>query len=223
MVIYVLLIILFRKSKRILTTNFDKLCEKAIKKLDEDYDVTISTDSITSVVGSQLSIVELHGDYNYDALKNTEQELSTLSNKLMQEISSSIPKKIIVIGYSGQDKSVRDFLETLTSNHHNTELFWCSLKKDFNENKKVNQLLSYNPNSGYVLIDGFDDLFQKYYKFSGQKNWIIDSTYEKLKNDSFDLTVEDQPEKLLFNANQIISNPEIYSFKCSIEASSLKK
>lgn len=215
--------IISKKVKRILTTNFDKLCEKAIKKLDEDYDVTISTDSITSVVDSQLSIVELHGDYNYDALKNTEQELSTLSNKLMQEISSSIPKKIIVIGYSGQDKSVMDFLETLTSNHHNIELFWCSLKKDFNENKKVNQLLSYNPNSGYVLIDGFDDLFQKYYKFSGQKNWIIDSTYEKLKNDSFDLTVEDQPEKLLFNANQIISNPEIYSFKCSIEASSLKK
>ena len=145
--------IISKKIKRILTTNFDKLCEKAIRRIDENYDVVIPSDRIMPLMNSETTIIELHGDYNYDSLKNTDIELNELSNNLVREISQSLPKKIVVIGYSGQDKSVMSFLNEVLSQNQDIELLWCSINDDFCENECVNSLLSFNSNSGYVLIN----------------------------------------------------------------------
>lgn len=60
--------------KIVLTTNFDSLVEKAVKKLDENYDMAFVSDAITPTLNNKLTVFKLHGDYNYDKLRNTEEE-----------------------------------------------------------------------------------------------------------------------------------------------------
>ena len=101
--------------KTVMTTNFDNLIEKAIRKLDDVYDYSTTSDNIKPTLIAKLNIVKLHGDYNYDYLRNTAEELDALSTKLMESINNIYCKEIVVIGYSGMDVSVMDMLRKKAS------------------------------------------------------------------------------------------------------------
>ncbi len=205
----------------VLTTNFDNLIEKSIKKLNENYDITIQSDSINPLQDARLKIIKLHGDYNYDSLRNTENELKYLSNIISNEVILAKYKTLIVIGYSGMDESVMDLLEKLSS--LGVEIIWCSIDITCTNNNRIDSLLKHSPNSGYCFIKGFDDLFSKLYSLQNNRNSIIDEMYKDLKNNSFELIVNNQPEKIQFNVNPLISNPYCYKISYSITNEKIRK
>ncbi|MDE7221646.1 MAG: SIR2 family protein, partial [Ureaplasma sp.] len=97
--------------KNVLTTNFDLLIERAVRKLDENYDLVNISDNESPLLKGALNIIKLHGDYNYDKIRNTESELKAISIDLANRLLNLKLKKIVILGYSGQDNSVMDFIE----------------------------------------------------------------------------------------------------------------
>lgn len=203
--------------KYVLTTNFDQLCQKAVGKLNEKYDMVIMSDSLSPKQEGELNIIELHGDYNYDSLKNTKDELESLSQKIHDYIQSCRPKKIVVIGYSGQDKSVMSLLNDLTTNF-DTEILWCTISDDYS-NDRINNLLSINQNSGYVKIDGFEQFFYNLYKFMNFQDELIDSTITNLQEEDIIIKKERQIEDIYLNINYILEFPYLYVFDihCNVQ------
>lgn len=210
-----------RKIKYVLTTNFDKLCERAIIKLHGEYDMAIISDSLSPLEEEKLNIIKLHGDYYYDSLKNTIEELESLSQKIYNYIKSCRPKKIVVIGYSGQDKSVMSLLDDLTTNY-GTEISWCTLSDDCSD-EKINNLLSINQNSGYVKIDGFEQFFYDLYKFMNYKDELIDTTIKDLQEKDIIMKKERQIEEIYLNINYILEFPNLYVFDLQSSAQFIKE
>ena len=126
--------------KNILTTNFDLLIERAVRKLDENYDLVNVSDNEVPILNGTLNIIKLHGDYNYDKIRNTENELKSISYDLKNRLLDLKLKKIVVLGYSGQDQSVMSFLNEYINKHPNTSIFWCGLETECS-NEKVAELL----------------------------------------------------------------------------------
>lgn len=207
----------------VLTTNFDKLCEKALYKLNDGYDFAVSSDSLSPNLTTRLNLVKLHGDYIYDSIKNTEQELVALSNKIAAGIQSIKTSKIVVVGYSGQDQSVMNCLKNYLSSHPKTELAWCIVDENQMGNQGVNELLDMNPQSSYYLIDGFDELFSRLYNCYGKRNDVIESLRNNIQHEDFALAVQNQPEKLIFNCYPLQNHPNVYRIKYSLESSKLRE
>jgi hypothetical protein len=58
-------------------------------------------------VDRELLCIALHGDYKYGALKNTASELDSQNEVFVNAISHELAKRdLLVIGYSGRDKSL---------------------------------------------------------------------------------------------------------------------
>ena len=207
----------------VLTTNFDKLCEKALYKINDGYDFSVSSDSLCPNLTTKLNLIKLHGDYIYDQIKNTETELKNLSHKIFSAIQSLNTSKIVVIGYSGQDQSVMECLKKYLSSHKQTELVWCIVDNTQTKNDAINELMGFNSQSGYYIINGFDDLFLQLYNCYGKKNDIIENIKKNIQYENFALMVQNQPEKLMFNCYPLQNYPNVYKIKYSLDSSTLKE
>jgi SIR2-like domain len=116
--------------KYVLTTNFDDLITKAafqqnLVALEVNLD---TTDNIYSQLNNKSFIkVALHGDYKFSKLKNTEKELDNQSEKLIDALKHYLTTNdLIVIGYSGRDKSLMEALEAAFKNDGRGCLYWVS-------------------------------------------------------------------------------------------------
>lgn len=147
------------------TTNFDGLVAKASAMVGVNY-IEIGLDSVGRLDlpnrSDELRIVSLHGDYRYDALKNTPDELKMQDEKMREALIKELRDvNLIVIGYSGRDKSVMDTLEQAYSFKGSGRLYWCG-NGDDEPPPVVRQLLqtalSHNRQAFYIATDGFDDL-----------------------------------------------------------------
>lgn len=197
--------------KYILTTNFDRLCAKALKKLDFNCDLAVHSDHLIPNEIASLNLVELHGDFNYDSPKNTELELESLSKNVKEVLKTIHPSRIVVIGYSGQDKSVMDAMMDLARSD-NPEFIWCTVQES-DENERISRLLSLNNGSGYCMIDGFDELFLRLFKMCGFKNDVIQSEIKNANSNDFKLIQNNQPEIISTNANYLIRGNDLYVFQ----------
>ena len=194
--------LLSRGIKRVLTTNFDNLIQKAIAKINEEIEVVIASDNQKPKNDDAFTVVKLHGDYNYDGLQNTDDELKSLSENLINQLNAVNMDGIVVIGYAGVDKSVLDFLNNYFLNHKRAKLFWCILEGD-SINDNVSKLLD-EFDSYLVEIDGFDELFYRYYKVEGPKNKYIDSILEDKQTDPFAFeSILNQPQRFSSNVYPI--------------------
>lgn len=198
--------------KNVLTTNFDLLIERAVRKLDENYDLVNISDNERPLLNGALNIIKLHGDYNYDKIRNTKSELETISSDLTNSLLNLNFKKIVVLGYSGQDNSVMNFLKKYIEKHPDASIYWCGLDENCN-NEKVLKLLS-NTNSYYVTIGDFDSLFTKYYSMNGSSNVTLKELYNKtLKDNCFEISINNQPESFKLNAFPLVSSAKVYKSK----------
>lgn len=106
------------------TTNFDPLIERATAVTDDllppDRQAHLAVSAIDSVERGQRCLredawpllVKLHGDYQSDHLKNTEQELQTQDERLRRVLVDGLARfGLVVVGYSGRDDSVMDALD----------------------------------------------------------------------------------------------------------------
>jgi hypothetical protein len=169
------------------TTNFDDLINSSCV-LGGITGIDISLDSVNRInertqSKNELPIIKIHGDFKYGDLKNTSEELKiqddVLRNKLIGYLND---KHLIVLGYSGRDKSLMDSLKEAYSNSGAGILFWCGYGSVVNED--VKELLLYIESKGrkayYIQTEGFDITMLNLTKLIVEDN-------SSLKNDLNDL------------------------------------
>lgn len=197
------------KVKTILTTNFDNLIQKAVSKIDFNYDVVnVSQNQVPKQKG-ELNIFKLHGDYNYDDLSNTDSETQYLNNQVLKVIDKIQTRKIVIIGYSGADNSVMECLRNYLLDNNSVQLIWCYIN-EFEPSKLFKKYFESFQNVLTCQIKNFDELFKKLYETDKHKNPFIDDVVESLEYEDFELKVENTKENLVTNCNKIIQLPEIY-------------
>ncbi|RUT73272.1 SIR2 family protein [Ancylomarina longa] len=171
-----------QKLNTVWTTNFDDLIERAISKLDISCQV-VSPENAKSVQDFRKDIptvVKLHGDFRYDPLQNTDDELQRLEESLHHYFLEATEKKgFLVVGYSGSDESVLQTLEKSLEkpNAFPKGLIWC-IPKDIEPSIRLIRLIekanNQNKRSGFMIVDSFDYFLHELYKVCDLKNEQID-------------------------------------------------
>lgn len=221
-----------QKLNHIWTTNFDELIESGIKSINIGSSFeTISEDSKNQLnnLNKLPRVVKLHGDYRYDKLQNTTTELQTLENDLHKYFANIQSQSgLIVIGYSGNDKSVMDaFRETLKAdNPFPYGLLWC-IRKGQKPSLQLEELIdsvnakSKEKLSGFIEIESFDEfLFELYLA-----NEKINPEIENIAKTRFETRIAFTSPQVSNNFTPIKLNglkaiifpKSVYSFKSDLE------
>lgn len=193
---YKLLIELFRYGKiaSIWSTNFDGLVERAANKVDIPcINVNINTSDLiySQPYNEDLLYVALHGDYKYTKLKNTSTELDTQVTIFEQSLSNHLSAhSLIVIGYSGRDKSLMTALKKAFSQPGSGRLFWLGYGGQIPESVKdlIIHCRNNNREAYFINSRGFDEvmlsIMEHCFYNDSEKRVCIDS----IKNQSITLS-----------------------------------
>jgi hypothetical protein len=210
------------KFNTIWTTNFDDLIEKAINTLNYKSCAIVSPENATSVTNYRDDIpqvVKLHGDFRYDSLQNTKEELQKLEDNLHQYFVSAMQKKgLLVVGYSGRDESIIKTLRKILeeANPFPKGLIWC-IPRGITPNNELQEIINLanqkNGKSGFMEIDTFDYFLYELYSICEFRNENIDSIakerFETRK--SFNLAQSSTINApILLNAIKAISFPKSF-------------
>ena len=150
------------------STNFDGLAARAAASFSVT-PLEVGIDSQQRLARQpehgELLCVSLHGDYRYDELKNTDEELQSQEAALRAAlIDETRTTALVVAGYSGRDQSVMEALHAGYGQPGKGSLFWCGFGDgDIPEN--VAALIGHARKCGrqayYVPTLGFDDLMTR--------------------------------------------------------------
>jgi hypothetical protein len=164
---YKLLCLLAEASivRSVWSTNFDGLTARAAASsciVPVEIGIDCQDRLLRQPHNKELLCVSLHGDYRYDPLKNTSEELqrqeSQLRNGLVEHIQGS---PLIVAGHSGRDESVMEALACAYSKPGTGSLYWCGYDAD-DIPEPVKALIATARNHGhaayFIATQGFDDL-----------------------------------------------------------------
>lgn len=149
----------------VFTTNFDDLINEAcysfstdLKPLVSAHDSSISSVRLTS---PRPKIIKLHGDFLFDNIKNTVRELESLEDNMRSKFRQYASEfGMIVIGYSGNDRSIMETLNTLLRYDSNFPhgIYWCVRKgTDLSKLSKELEELTRFPRFHLIEIEGFDE------------------------------------------------------------------
>lgn len=162
------------KVKNVWTTNFDSLLENAINHLYPSNNVLICSEANRNsidVINPQYPVIgKMHGDYRYDWLRNTENELQKLEVRLKEYAENQlVDKQLVVIGYSGNDESIMSFFENCIDNTSvlSKGLLWAIRKNSFVNPRVIKLIESVRKKGKYadiIEIDGFDQLMFSIYQ-----------------------------------------------------------
>ena len=150
------------------STNFDGLSARAASGFSLT-PIEVGIDTQTRLprqpTKHELLCVSLHGDYRYDELKNTPDELreqERLLRAALIEHMGSHP--LIVCGYSGRDRSILEALKDAYTKTGTGTLYWCGYS-DGGIPTPVANLIAHARAHGrsafYVPALGFDDLMAR--------------------------------------------------------------
>jgi hypothetical protein len=150
------------------STNFDGLSARAAAGFSlTPLEVGIDTQRrlARQAQKSELLCVSLHGDYRYDELKNTDEELQRQEKVLRDALIEEMRQKpLIVCGYSGRDHSIMEALHSGCTEKGGGPLYWCGYS-DGEISEPVARLLAHARAHGrhayYVPALGFDDLMTR--------------------------------------------------------------
>lgn len=150
--------------KVIITTNFDRLLERALEEIGVTPTVISNDDNMEGampIIHSQCTIIKVHGDYLDTRIKNTKTELESYSDKMNSLLDRVFDEfGLITCGWSGDwDLALRSCIERCKSHRFTT--YWTtiiepSLKaKDLIELRKAEKIFIKDADSF------FKDLEQK--------------------------------------------------------------
>jgi len=171
----------------VFTTNFDDLLNEAFYRFSQNRPIVCAHDSSISgvtVTSTRPKIIKLHGDYLYENIKATLRETESLETNMkmkFQEFAKDFG--LIVIGYSGQDRSIMDILNYLLQkeDYFKNGIFWCIRKGDENISSELKKLL-WRDRVYYVQIDGFDELFAELNHQLNKGQLPVDDTFLSRKH-----------------------------------------
>jgi hypothetical protein len=171
----------------VLTTNFDGLAAKAMQGNGlRPREITIETSEFIHVPMRRGDCfhVALHGDYKFGKLKNTGNELDQQQEDFRVALRIHFYNKhLIVMGYSGRDKSLMGAIEEayLKEPKGRGVLFWCSYSE--NVRKEVDGLLKRVSGAGreavLVVAGDFDEALKTVSAFCLRS---VPSMYSKLSD-----------------------------------------
>jgi len=149
------------------TTNFDGLVSRACAAADI-ISVEVGIDTVKRAVRQhverELRIVSLHGDFRYDELKNTSDELQQQEAELREEFLHELRDyDLVVAGYSGRDQSLMDILMEAYGESCPCRLYWCGFGQEISEPVKavLSRARSVGRDAFYIATDGFDDVLSR--------------------------------------------------------------
>lgn len=181
------------KFKNIWTTNFDELTEHGIRynNLTQAINVYSSSNAGSTINNNSFPcITKLHGDFRYDYLKNTEDELKNTEQSLANQFKKKlVDHGLIVIGYSGNDESIKKLFDEGFNNQDflNKGLFWlCRDTKNVSDNvlKILEKAKTVNEYSSLIEISDFDNFMKSLFIFLGYELSSIDNSYPPLINNN---------------------------------------
>lgn len=201
------------KVDNIWTTNFDQLSEIAIQQVDSLYPFNVCSSankgSFSSLNSNYSCVYKLHGDYRYDRLQNTTEELKNLEVEIERQFHSKLLNKgLLVIGYSGSDESIMGFFEKHISEPEflSKGLFWTTIKgKPVSDRvlKIIEELNCLGKNSAVIEIESFDEFMLNIYYALGNRIDIIDKQAYLIN----------QRSKLRFNLNNVQNFIKLNAFE----------
>lgn len=145
------------------TTNFDDLINEAFYLYSDQRPIVCAHDSSINsitVTSSRPKIIKLHGDYLFDDIKATAKETESLEQNMKSKFTEFAKDfGLIVVGYSGCDRSVMDVISVLLKNddYLKNGIYWC-LRKDSEISDDLKKLL-WKDKVFFVEIEGYDELF----------------------------------------------------------------
>ena len=147
----------------VFTTNFDDLINEAcflysdgVRPIVCAHDSAISSIRVSP---TRPKIIKLHGDFLFDNIKNTMRELETLEDNIKRKFMQFAQEYgLVVVGYSGRDRSVMDILDILVQKkeYFKQGIYWCELEGAERRTKRLSGLLR-RDRVFIVKILGFDE------------------------------------------------------------------
>ena len=148
----------------IFTTNFDDLINESFYRFSKRRPIVCAHDSSISAItitSDRPKIIKLHGDYLFDNIKATLRETESLEANMQMKLREFAKNGgLIIIGYSGQDRSIMDILSVLVSqpDYFKNGIYWCIRKEDVDCMGAELVKFLWRDRVYPVLIDGFDEL-----------------------------------------------------------------
>jgi hypothetical protein len=112
----------------VVTTNFDRLIENALREAGVEPTVIASDDAIagaTPLIHSKCTVIKVHGDYLDARIKNTDAELEEYSpamNALLDQVFDNFG--LLIVGWSGEwDTALRSAIRRAPSRRY--PLYWA--------------------------------------------------------------------------------------------------
>ena len=208
------------------SVNFDGLAARAAGNYSlSPFEVGIDSQNRVQIPSKgELLCVSMHGDYRYDELKNTPQELQaqeqSLRKALIEEAKNS---PFIVCGYSGRDQSIMEMFKEAYSETGSGTLYWCGFS-DGDIPDHIAELLESARQAGrqafYVPTLGFDDLMVRLglYCLKGQARENAQQDISELAPNELlaraAFQVPDYPQSTIIKSNafEIECPSEVYEF-----------
>lgn len=148
----------------ILTTNFDRLIERSLYQAElEPMVVNHQSDLEEFSIENKINVIKLHGDYLYDNIANIEPETESLSENMKTKLQAMLENRgLIIIGYSGNDESIKSLLIELIREEKflTYGLYWGIRKKaEINRNMEEIISLASKKGSSFFKIPGAGQFF----------------------------------------------------------------
>ena len=153
------------------TTNFDNLTSRAtanFRLTPVEVGMDCQHRAFRQPTKGELVTVALHGDYRYDPLKNTTEELRQQESALRQAlIDLAKDVSLIVCGYSGRDHSIMDAFTKAYSEAGTGTLYWCGYGEMIPDSvqKLLEVARNYGRSAYFVPTSGFDDVMSRLTRF----------------------------------------------------------
>lgn len=216
--------------KCVWTTNFDGLMVKCAHQYSSLVPIEITAETSDRIyrddVNQELLCVALHGDYKYGSLKNTDKELDSQDGELEKALLHQLRNRdLIVIGYSGRDKSIMTALERVYSEKGSGKLFWCGYGSNPADSviNLIEKASAYGRLAFYIPTDGFDSTFFSIARhcMSDDKSFL--AGLDKIKNQlssivstqttNFAVSNKQNNKAVLTNAFPILFPNQCYQFE----------
>ena len=220
---------LIGKIFNIWTTNFDELIEAGIRQLDPVFSFRVlsstNKDSFNVMPDSDFpNIYKLHGDYRYDKIKNTLEEVKSLEVTISNKFETSLFNGgLLFIGYSGCDESIMSILENNVAKKDFLPcgLFWVMRKNSALPERTVklmNIACSNNENSGIIEIENFDEFLHSCYEISNGDNLFINNRWREFSTRNLPIKFSIPKADYFIKINSFESNsyPIPFSFDTDI-------
>lgn len=218
-----------KRIRNLITINFDTLVEKIYPDIFVVSDESSHRAADLEIAGEKVQLIKLHGDFRYDLLRNTPNEIQQINNQIEERLKDFFKEfGIVVIGYSGRDNSMMSLLEQLSEEDSifSKGFYWC-IRSDDIINQRVQDLISKLKIKGvdadFIEIDSFDDFMVHLFRQSGVKDEVIEKLikekYEQRIPFFFDAGNNGKPPSIMTNSICIEDYPTTaYKFETDINS-----